>query len=64
MKAIVIDDQIKIQKERNRKYQIPFIWLTTQKHPKEQKKRGDKEPFIYLPSTKKQRGVGPDASNH
>jgi len=54
MKIIIIDDRAKLQEENKKQYKIPFIWFTTHEHPREQKKRGDNEPFIYLLSTKNQ----------
>jgi hypothetical protein len=49
MNVIIIDPFTKNQ-------EIKKIRFTTHKCPREQKKRGDKEPFYYLPSSKNLRG--------
>jgi hypothetical protein len=58
VKTIVIDDRKKFQEKKRKQYGNPVLWLTAQGHPAKQRERGDKEPFICLPSTKNKMGDG------
>jgi hypothetical protein len=56
MNIIIIEPFIEPQEIKKKYCNGPFIYFTTHRQQRDQKKRGDKKPFYYLPSSKNRGG--------